>query len=94
MSQSQNTIQQRVEDFTTEKTNIENQINSLRGAWTGEAANRFYSGIDSWLAGFQKSIDALRNMGELMQRNGVVFGNTESDAVRTASSVGTGLEGV
>lgn len=81
-------------DFTGNLQNVNSQMAILQSSWTGDASTKFNSAMDSWEGAFQKVINELIAMMNVMGVNTQYYTNAEDSAASTAQSFASALPGV
>ncbi|WP_067494989.1 WXG100 family type VII secretion target [Actinoplanes sp. TFC3] len=81
-------------EFTSSLQAVNGQMSVLQSSWTGQASNGFNQAMDSWESSFQKVINELINMLDVMGVTTKGYVQAEDTAASTASSFGAALPGV
>jgi WXG100 family type VII secretion target len=80
--------------FTGHMRSINSEMGILQASWTGDASNQFNQAMDAWEGAFQKVINELINMMEVMGVNTGYYQTSESEAVSGAASFAAALPGI
>lgn len=81
-------------EFTASLRSVNSQMATLQTSWTGTASNGFNQAMDNWENSFQKVINELINMLEVMGVTTKGYIEAEDTAANTAKSFGAALPGV
>ncbi|MBU2670263.1 WXG100 family type VII secretion target [Actinoplanes bogorensis] len=81
-------------EFTGSLQAVNSQMATLQGSWTGQASAGFNQAMDSWEGAFQRVINELINMLDVMGVTTKGYIQAEDDAANTANSFGAALPGV
>ncbi|WP_018909561.1 WXG100 family type VII secretion target [Salinispora arenicola] len=81
-------------EFTGSLQAVNGQMAVLQGSWTGQASAGFNQAMDSWEAAFQRVINELINMLEVMGVTTTGYIQAEDTATSAASAFATALPGV
>jgi len=84
----------RATEFTGLLKNVNTNMASLQGSWTGQASGAFNQAMDNWENSFKKVIDELIRMLDVMGATSTTYSQAEDDAAKTASSFAQALPGV
>ncbi|MFD8820503.1 WXG100 family type VII secretion target [Streptomyces sp. NPDC059627] len=80
---------------TSAYSQMDGQISSLVGSWSGDASNVFQQAMQEWLADFSKVNAALQKMLDQLVANTSVYdgvhGTTLDSATGVRSAMGNGL---
>lgn len=77
-------------EFTGDLQTVRADIESLMASWTGETSIKFTQAMQQWQTSFQKVIQALNHMQEVLTANITANVATEDQSTTTA----TGLAGI
>lgn len=100
VSTTEQGMQRAAQEFS-DKANIFNgqlravngQMAILQATWTGQASQGFNQAMDNWENAFQKVINELLNMLEVMGVTTKGYQQSEDDAANVAQSFGSALPG-
>jgi WXG100 family type VII secretion target len=81
-------------EFTGSLQSVNTQMATLQASWTGQASQGFNQAMDSWEGAFQKVINELINMLDVMGVTTKGYVSAEDDAASTAASFGAALPGI
>lgn len=81
-------------EFTGSLQAVNGQMAILQGSWTGQASAGFNQAMDSWETAFQRVINELIKMLDVMGTTTTGYLQAEDTASSTASSFGAALPGV
>lgn len=84
----------RATEFTGHLQSVNSQMGSLQATWTGAASQGFNQAMDSWEASFQKVINELVNMLDVMGVTTKGYTQAEDDAASAAQSFAAALPGL
>lgn len=74
-----------------ELTALRARLDPLVGLWSGDAATRFMALMARWDADARTLNEALRSIGEAVQRAGVVYQTNEDEGGRDLSAITAAL---
>lgn len=80
--------------FTSQLNAVNGQMSILQSSWTGQASQGFNQAMDSWEGSFQKVINELLNMLEVMGVTTKGYQQAEDDASNVAQSFSSALPGI
>lgn len=83
----------RATEFTGHLQNVNDEMAILQASWTGAAATQFNAAMDAWEAAFQKVINELLNIMEVMGVNTQAYSAAEDQASSSAASFAQALPG-
>ncbi|GIE19787.1 WXG100 family type VII secretion target [Winogradskya humida] len=81
-------------EFTSSLQAVNSQMATLQGSWTGQASAGFNQAMDSWEGSFQRVINELINMLDVMGVTTKGYIQSEDTAASTANSFGAALPGI
>jgi WXG100 family type VII secretion target len=81
-------------EFTGSLQAVNSQMGTLQASWTGQASSGFNQAMDSWEGSFQRVINELINMLDVMGVTTKGYIQAEDDAASSAASFGSALPGV
>lgn len=84
----------RATEFTGHLQSVNSQMAALQATWTGTASMGFNQAMDNWEAAFQRVINELINMLDVMGVTTKGYLDAEDQAASTAQSFGAALPGV
>ncbi|WP_213453723.1 WXG100 family type VII secretion target [Rhizomonospora bruguierae] len=84
----------RATEFTSHLQSVNAHMAMLQASWTGTAAQSFNQAMDSWEAAFQKVINELVTMLDIMGVTTKGYTQAEDEAAGTAQSFVSALPGV
>lgn len=84
----------RATEFTGHLQSVNAQMATLQASWTGAASQGFNQAMDSWEAAFQRVINELVNMLDVMGVTTKGYIQAEDDAAGAAQSFASALPGV
>jgi len=84
----------RATQFNGNLQSINSQMAALQGTWTGDASKGFNTAMDSWERSFQKVINELITMLDVMGVTTKGYIEAENTAASTAQSFASALPGV
>ncbi len=84
----------KAQSFTGQLRAVNGQMAILQSTWTGQASQGFNQAMDSWENSFQKVINELLNMLQVMGVTTKGYQQSEDDAANVAQSFGSALPGV
>ena len=93
MQQAAQEFSSRASEFTGHLQNVNSEMATLQASWTGDASNQFNQAMDAWEGAFQKVINELMNMMQVMGVNTQYYQTAESDASSSAASFASALPG-
>ena len=84
----------KAQEFTGQLQAVNGQMGILQASWTGQASAGFNQAMDSWEGSFQRVINELINMLEVMGVTTKGYVAAEDDASSVAASFGSALPGI
>lgn len=84
----------RATEFTGLLQSVNSEMAALQVSWSGQASMGFNQAMDNWEAAFQRVINELINMLEVMGVTTKGYIAAEDDAASAASSFAAALPGV
>ncbi|MCT2277754.1 WXG100 family type VII secretion target [Micromonospora chalcea] len=81
-------------EFTSQLRAVNGQMAVLISSWTGQASQGFNQAMDNWENAFQRVINELLNMLEVMGVTTKGYQTAEDEASSVASSFGAALPGI
>ncbi|AGL14098.1 WXG100 family type VII secretion target [Actinoplanes sp. N902-109] len=81
-------------EFTSSLQSVDAQMATLRAFWSGQASQGFAQAMSSWESSFQKVINELINMLDVMGVTTKGYVAAEDTAAGAASSFGAALPGI
>ncbi|MGA5300895.1 WXG100 family type VII secretion target [Nucisporomicrobium flavum] len=84
----------RATQFTNTLQTINSQMAALQATWTGDASKGFNNAMDSWERSFQKVINELLTMLEVMGVTTKGYRDAEDKAANAAHSFASALPGI
>jgi len=84
----------RATEFTGHLQSVNSQMAVLQASWTGNASRSFNQAMDNWEASFQKVINELINMLDIMGVTTKGYNQAEDDAAGSAQSFASALPGI
>ncbi|WP_041840545.1 WXG100 family type VII secretion target [Actinoplanes friuliensis] len=84
----------RATEFTGHLQSVNSEMATLQSTWTGTASNGFNQAMDNWEASFQKVINELINIMEVMGVNTKGYAQAEDTAASSAQSFASALPGI
>lgn len=84
----------RATEFTGHLQSVNSQMATLQSTWTGAASRGFNQAMDSWEASFQRVINELVNMLDVMGVTTTGYGQAEDEAAGSAQSFAAALPGL
>jgi WXG100 family type VII secretion target len=94
MQQAAQEFSDKATEFTGLMQAVNSQMASLQVSWTGQASMGFNQAMDNWEAAFQRVINELLNMLEVMGVTTKGYIAAEDEASGAAQSFATALPGV
>jgi len=71
-------------------TKMNQVVQSLRGIWSGDAANTFYQKFDQFYKNIKLSEEKMQDAIDELTRSSDLFAQAENENQRTFSNLGTG----
>jgi WXG100 family type VII secretion target len=84
----------RATEFTGHLQSVNQQMGMLQATWTGDASKGFNTAMDSWENSFQKVINELIHMMDVMGVTTKGYADAENTAASAAQSFASALPGV
>ncbi|BCJ52706.1 hypothetical protein Asp14428_41810 [Actinoplanes sp. NBRC 14428] len=81
-------------EFTGHLRNVNTEMATLQGTWTGTASMQFNQAMDSWEQSFQKVINELITMMHVMGVTTKGYAAAEDSAASSAKSFASALPGI
>jgi len=73
------------ESLVSTMSNMDTQLEPLRAGWRGQASVTFDNALQRWSGEFQKILQHLTAMSEMLHQGAGQYGSTEADAVQQSN---------
>ncbi|MEU5826077.1 WXG100 family type VII secretion target [Micromonospora tulbaghiae] len=101
VSTTEEGMQRAAQEFSNKATEFTGQLRAVNGqmailisSWTGQASQGFNQAMDNWENAFQRVINELLNMLEVMGVTTKGYQTAEDEASSVANSFGAALPGI